>query len=248
MPWFCLKEIKPGIYSLVVFKNNFLKDSPKVFDRDFDRDAMNRAKKTCLDLCWNNRFLMFSTFTFDRKKVVDRSDFESVKKKFLQFFRNYQKKYACKVKYVIVPELHSDKKGFHFHCLLSGLDDAKLSFRAGDFMYMKDGKKIFAKYDTWVSPSFLDKFGANSSVYIENYNDFVVWYITKYMLKSDERIFYHRYFRSKLLQRSCKPKWGFDVEPVGLVPSFQNNFCFTYEVSGDVADHYKNLISDYGGF
>ena len=52
------------------------------------------------------------------------------------------KKYNLNIKFLIVPELHSDKKSWHFHGLFYNLPLDKLKqFRVGDKM----GKKLLEK-------------------------------------------------------------------------------------------------------
>lgn len=86
-------------------------------DEENKARSMRRTQKTISDLIDSNDFELFPTFTFNPAHI-DVKDDEAVKKKFIQWIKNAQKKqfrlYGDNFAYVIVPERH--KSGvLHFH-------------------------------------------------------------------------------------------------------------------------------------
>lgn len=235
---YIIKSSKYDGYKLIIYKNNTkendcFEDEKLDFVRDYEYESMARAKRTVLDIAMNNSFEWFVTFTIDRKKVVDRTDFKTIKKDFLKAINNYNSKYQVKLSYIVVPELHANRKGVHFHCLMSGFDTLE------DFKFTGFDKK--KGYLVFKSKYFYDRFGANFGVKIVEYNRFIAYYVSKYITKSADRVFYHRYFRSEGLEKSfviSKGKLYVDlVEHLTL--SWETPFMKIYDFD-DI-----NLISEF---
>jgi hypothetical protein len=77
-------------------------------------ESLRRTKTTIADLIICNEFDLFTTFTFDKKKV-DRYSITECKKKMGKWLKN-QREIHGKFKYIIVPEHHKDG-AIHFHAL-----------------------------------------------------------------------------------------------------------------------------------
>jgi len=198
---------------------------PKNTERDYDDESMKRAKRTVLELALNNSFDWFVTFTFhtNGSLINDRKDFHDIKKKFLESIQTYNDKFDTKLSWIAVPELHTNRQGIHFHCLMKGFDTVK------DFKFTgfdkKTGRAVFK------SAYFKERFGANRGIRIFEYNKFVAYYVSKYITKQDDRIFFHRYFRSRDLEKSFVIQSGLATNYIekDLIPTFENGLLKLYE-------------------
>lgn len=87
-------------------------------ERRFD-SSISRARSRVRELAYCNSWDYFATFTLAEEKQ-DRFDLRQFVKDFGNWIGNYNKKYKCSLKYIIIPERH--KSGaWHAHGLLSGL-------------------------------------------------------------------------------------------------------------------------------
>lgn len=81
-----------------------------------------RAKNKIYDYARCNMWDYFLTFTFNPDKV-DRTNYDECRKKLTKWLNNISQRYCNgELKYIIVPELHSDGVSYHFHGLLSNCD------------------------------------------------------------------------------------------------------------------------------
>lgn len=106
--------------------NGRLKEvSPEANDRSI-HVSMNRSKQMIYGIAHANEWHYFLTLTFDRKKV-DSSDYSLVVRKSRFWLENIRKRISPGIKYLIVPELHSDKVHWHMHGLLADCPELTLS-------------------------------------------------------------------------------------------------------------------------
>ena len=91
-------------------------------DEETLRQSISRTMRTIHDYALCNEFKYFVTLTFDRKKH-DSTDIQKLKKQVGQWLNNYKKRKNPTLKYLLIPELHKDKEHFHFHGLISGIED-----------------------------------------------------------------------------------------------------------------------------
>ncbi len=84
------------------------------------KSSANRAKNKVYEYCRANDWEWFITLTFDPNKI-DSTNYDLVTQKVSQWLKNMRKDYAPDLKYVMVPELHSDGRKFHFHALFSNV-------------------------------------------------------------------------------------------------------------------------------
>jgi hypothetical protein len=163
---------------------------------EYLRQSISRTKKTIFEYALCNDFDYFVTLTFDRKKH-NSSDLKLLKKSVGQWLSNYKKRTNPKLKYLIIPEFHKDKTHFHFHGLISGIDDIT------EFRLSKEGTMRY----NWTS--WANKYGFTSIEKIRD-RDKISKYITKYITKDMIQVFNkHRYLCSKGLN---KPKTVFEIE------------------------------------
>ncbi len=157
-------------------------------DDEYLRQSLSRTRKTIMNYALCNPFEYFVTLTFDRKKIK-ASDLKMIKRKTGQWLNNLIKRHYPKLEYILIPELHKDKKHFHLHGLISGIGDVK-EFRKS--------KKGVMRYN-WLS--WHNKFGFTSLEKIRN-KDAVSHYITKYITKDIVTEFgQHRFLASKGLKK-----------------------------------------------
>lgn len=96
------------------------------FDRDYERESINRAKRNLYHIAHANEWEYFGTLTIDQKKL-NRYDYDLYKNKLTQFFNYWRKKYAPNLKYLFVLEPHKDG-AWHSHFIASNI---------GDFVFVK---------------------------------------------------------------------------------------------------------------
>ena len=159
--------------------------------RDLNKDhtlkvSMNRSKNNLYRIARSNRWDLFITVTFDRKKV-DASDYEQVAKKITVWLNNLRKRGNPDLKYLIVPEFHSDGINYHFHGLLANCDSLVL---------VDSGHKDFTGSVIYNISNW--KIGFSTATKIKD-NARVVNYIGKYITKDLlNRVKYKkRYFASR---------------------------------------------------
>ena len=112
---------------------------------------------------------LFVTITFDPEKV-DRSNYYDVTKRLSFWLKNIKKRYAPDLTYLLVPELHKDKKSFHFHGLFANIGDMTM-LKSG---LEKDGNTIYNVNDY--------KLGFSAATRVKD-NSKVCSYISKYITK-----------------------------------------------------------------
>ena len=177
---------------------------------EYMRQSISRTKKTIHDYALCNEFDFFVTLTFDRKKY-NASDLKLLKKQVGQWLNNYKKRTNSNLRYLIIPELHRDKKNFHFHGLISGIEDIK---------EFKLSKKGVMRYN-WTG--WQEKFGFTSLEKVRDTNA-VSRYITKYITKDLITEFgKQRYLVSKGLK---KPETIFELDNY-IIPiqfDFENDY------------------------
>lgn len=225
------KKIKVTLMNCVKSKDieidkNLSSERGKVNTSKLDEN-LSRTKNKIFELAYCNKWDYFFTGTLNPNKH-DRTDLELFHKQLTQFIRDTNKKYNCKIKFLFVPELHSDRKSWHIHGFLQGVPDNILSqFKIGDKM----GKVIAEKVQNGeIVYNWLDyskKFGFCDLEPIKNH-EAVSKYITKYINKelatSVTELNAHQYYHSRGLQMATKIKEGSMLWD-NTTPSFQNDYC-----------------------
>lgn len=178
-------------------------------------NSISRARTSILNIASFNQFAYFFTQTVNSK--FDRSDLNSLIRKFSQITRDLRKIFKNEdFFYIVVPELHDDKKNWHLHGLLSsayGFDSYK----------NKNG---------FLSIHHLDKIGWNSISKINNYTacvKYMTTYITKDLAKDrnkGEKLFYcsQKLNRNNIVDDLVFP----DIPPIHF--DFKNDWCFKTDI------------------
>lgn len=72
-----------------------------------------------------NRWEWFVTWTFDQNRVRSRYDYADLAKRMTFWLNNVRKRKAPDIRYLVVPELHSDG-AIHFHGLIADIGNLRL--------------------------------------------------------------------------------------------------------------------------
>lgn len=153
--------------------------------------SLNRSKNNLYHIARSNKWDLFITITFDRKKT-DSSDYDLCSKKITCFLNNLRKK-SPNLKYLIVPELHKDNIHYHFHGLLADADGLELEDSGKvDFT----GSKIY-NIKNWRDRSGMS-LGFTTATYIKDQSavrNYIGKYITKELMQKLK--YKKRYYASK---------------------------------------------------
>lgn len=135
--------------------------------------SLARTKNTIYNIARSHKWKWFITFTFNRQDT-DASDFGTVMKRMSINLRNTKQRKCPNLKYIVVPELHSDKTNYHFHGLFAGCDELQFVF-SGHFD--DSGRPVFNIPNWswgWSTATLVDDSVAASS------------YVCKYITKESE--------------------------------------------------------------
>lgn len=208
-------------------------------------DNIRRAARMieAYGLC--NEWDYFVTLTVDPRRYSDRLQLDKIRSDLMQMLRDIRKSCFCSVDALIVPELHRNRQGWHFHGLIRGLPSSELrpfelhgsKLPSYVIQKLKSGQII---YD-W--PRYRRKFGFVDVEPIGN-RDAAVRYIKKYITKGldstakEISLGKHTYFVTRGLQ--LPQKWESATFAVTL-PSFLRGLApeSSYQWDYGTADWYK---------
>lgn len=105
--------------------------------------SMNRTVQNIYGITRANTWDWFITLTIN-PQIIDSTDYDAVTKKSSQWLKDLRKRVSPDMKYILVPELHSDGLKWHLHGLLA--DCPQLSFKKTSIV--KSGKTIY-NLDNW---------------------------------------------------------------------------------------------------
>lgn len=154
-------------------------DTLEEIEQRFDNN-LARAKGRIIELGFCNDWEYFVTLTINGEKR-NRYSLPQYIKELGYWIGNYNKKFSCKLKYILVPEQHKDG-AFHMHGLFAGVAPDSL---------------VKNEYNFLDCPYYAKSFGFISLSPIRD-KDKTVSYITKYVtkavgqtsLKKGEHLFY----------------------------------------------------------
>lgn len=158
------------------------------------RDSYRRTVNKIHDLARCEKWTMFYTLTFS-PNYVDREDFGECMKKARKYFDNLRQRKAHDIKYLLIPELHKDKKSWHVHGLVCndqgvGYVDSGLKDKHGKIIYNVGSYK-------WGWSTAI-KIGDTADDNTQLVSSYVLKYITKDLC--ERSLGQRRYFRSNNLQ------------------------------------------------
>lgn len=185
-----------------------------------------RAKSAIFELAFCNPWDWFFTATLDPRKY-DRSDLERFHKDLTQWFRDYRKKFGVSIKFLLIPELHSDGKSWHMHGFLSGLPADHLHlFQLGDTMGKAIADKVKAGDLVYDWPAYHRKFGFCDLEPIRNpeaVSKYITKYINKNLASSVTELGAHLYYHSRGLERAKTIKKGTMLGCIA--PDYETEYC-----------------------
>lgn len=172
-------------------------------------ESCRRSKDNLYNVINSNKWEYFITLTFDRN-LTDSSNYDEVYKKLNTFLKNFKYRNSSHLQYVIVPELHADKKHFHLHGLLANCNE--LNFVDSGHK-TPTGETIY-NVTNW-------SYGFTTATKVKD-NDRVCSYIAKYMSKDNLHNIpnRHRYLCSRGLSRVKAKKLNTDTDKY-LVKAFK---------------------------
>ena len=180
---------------------------------------ISRARSKVLEYAICNPWDYFVTLTLDKRKY-DRTDLGKFNRDLGHWLRNYQSKHGIAIKYLLIPELHSDGQNWHMHGFLMGLPAGHLS----DFVPgVHPQKLIDAGYKNW--DAYATKFGFVSVDTIRSHEGaarYVTKYVSKNLDKAVKELNAHMYYCSKGLKRATEIKRGTLCESVPF--GFENDW------------------------
>ena len=112
-----LKDIKEELIKLQDTEDD--KEKTRLYNR-LRNDKRDKTK--IYDKARANEWHWFATFTFD-SSIVDRANYDECYKKLSTWLKNIRNRYCPNLKYLCVPELHSDGVNWHFHGLLANVEE-----------------------------------------------------------------------------------------------------------------------------
>ena len=193
---------------------------------------VRRAKNLIFELAACNPWDLFFTGTLDKSKY-DRTDLNKFRIDLSQWLRDIRKRKGHDIKYLFIPELHSDGISWHIHGLIRGLpDDYLKQFTIGDAMGKKLADKVMRGDIVYNWPAYVDKFGFCDLEPIRN-SEALEKYITKYITKDLARcvseVNSHMFYASQGLKRAELIAKGFCT--FDYVPDFECEYYKCMEIS-----------------
>lgn len=239
-------------YKLTIMKcvKNSLVEFPKTTRSQNKNDIklennLQRSRSTIFELAFCNKWDFFFTGTLDKKKC-NREDLAVFQKKFKKFIYNFNQKFNCKVDYLLIPELHSDLKSWHFHGFVRGIPLSRIyEFKVGDRMGKHIAEKVLHGVECFYWCDWLHTFGFNDIEPIRNYeavSKYVTKYITKDLIHSVKELNAHSYYCSTGLKRALQiSAKKIDLSKLNsLKPDFVNEYCSIRWLD---EKQYKKLLS-----
>lgn len=156
-------------------------------------ESKRRAKARVQDIALCNHFEYLFTWTLDGK-LIDRYDAKVIYSKVKNFLGNTVKRKDFT--YVLVPEFHKQKSweskaAIHMHglCSLGKVPIVRAVSKSGKPLYDEHNRPIF-NMPTWT-------WGFSTCVPIDDQYERTAHYVTKYITKSNEKIFGKWYLASR---------------------------------------------------
>lgn len=189
-------------------------------------ENIQRAKNIIFEYAFCNPWDWFFTGTLDPKKY-DRTNLDKFHKDLTQWFRDYGKQYKVKIKFLLVPEQHSDGISWHIHGFLYGLPKEHLKqFVVGDVMGKGLAEKVKRGDAVYNWLPYAKKFGFCDLEPIKNpeaVSKYMMKYINKNLASSVKELNAHLYYHSRGLNRAEVIKKGVMVAPI--TPTYENEYC-----------------------
>ena len=207
------KSINKGEKRETLNKANNTDKRDEKQEKHCKQTSLSRTKNVIYNIARSNTWDWFITITFDRTKT-DSSEYDEVTKKLQRFLQDFHKRYAQNMKYLIVPELHKDKEHFHFHGLLSNVENMQFRF-SGKF---SKGIPIYNILN-W-------SWGFTTATQVQD-TEKVSSYITKYITKASEQYLKNkkRYYASRNIEKAQPEYYNIDKDEFLDMYSEEIKYC-----------------------
>lgn len=189
-------------------------------------ENISRTKRVIFELAFCNPWQFFFTATLDKTKY-NRTDLDKFHKDLTQWFRDQNKKYGCQIKFLLIPELHSDGQSWHMHGFLYGVPLCDIKrFQIGDRMGKALAEKVKKGEEIYHWLGYDKKFGFNDLEPIRDHeavSKYVTKYISKELANSVTELNAHQYYCSRGLKRAEVIKKG--SMSANIKPDFEGEYC-----------------------
>lgn len=189
-------------------------------------DNIRRAKNAIFEYAFCNPWDWFFTGTLDPQKY-DRTNLDKFHKDLTDWLREYGRYHKIKIKFLLVPERHSDGISWHIHGFLHGLPKEHLKqFVVGDVMGKALAEKVKKGDVVYNWLPYAQKFGFCDLEPIRNaeaVSKYMTKYINKNLASSVKDLNAHLYYHSRGLNKAQVIKKGTMVAPI--VPTYENEYC-----------------------
>lgn len=194
-------------------------------------ESICRTRSKIFELAFCNPWSWFFTGTLDPKKY-DRTDLKKFHSDLTNWLRQYNRYHGTQIKFLLIPELHSDGKSWHMHGFFYDLPQEHLTrFQIGDRMGKALAEKVKNGDEVYNWCAYQKKFGFCDLEPIRN-AEAVSKYITKYISKnlatSVTELNAHMYYHSRGLQFAQTIKKGSMSTAIDIEPSYSNDYCTVY--------------------
>lgn len=201
--------------------------TPKGSVHDFKlEENIQRAKNIIFEYAFCNPWDWFFTGTLDPKKY-DRTNLDKFHKDLTDWLREYGRYHKIKIKFLLVPEQHSDGISWHIHGFLYGLPKEHLKqFVVGDVMGKGLAEKVKRGDVVYNWLPYAKKFGFCDLEPIKNpeaVSKYMMKYINKNLASSVKELNAHLYYHSRGLNRAEVIKKGVMATPI--TPTYENEYC-----------------------
>lgn len=210
-------------------------------------ESVIRTRSKIFELSFCNPWEWFFTGTLDPSKY-DRTDLDKFHKDLTRWILNYNRLHGTSIKYLLIPELHSDGKSWHMHGFFHNLPQQFLDrFQIGDKMGKGLADKVKHGDEVYNWSAYRNKFGfcdLEPVKYAEAVSKYVTKYITKSLANSVTELNAHMYYHSRglqfaeLVKKGCMSS-GFDTQP-----TYSNDYCTVYWLpySDELLQELKEVI------
>lgn len=187
---------------------------------------IQRAKNNIFEYAFCNPWDWFFTGTLDPKKY-DRTNLDKFHKDLTQWLRDYSKQHSVQIKFLLVPEQHSDGISWHIHGFLRGLPKEDLKqFVVGDVMGKGLAEKVKKGDVVYNWLPYAKKFGFCDLEPIRNaeaVSKYMTKYINKNLASSVKDLNAHLYYHSRGLKKAEVIKKG--AMAATITPTYENEYC-----------------------
>ncbi len=167
--------------------------------------SLSRTRAAIYELALCNDWEWFVTLTLN-PEYHDRKDLNSYKKKLSVWLKNYNRLHKTNIKYLLIPEQHTDGQSWHMHGLMMGLQTTELQeFTQQEKLPIKMIIELAQGNTLYNWPAYAKTFGFVSISKIrdiESVSKYITKYITKNLARTKIELNDHLYYCSQGLKRA----------------------------------------------